>query len=676
MAPNAASPVTDGQWVTLPYLMPINPIHSALMRNGKVLVVAGSENDLAKHQSGQYSAAVWDTQAGTFAVQTLLWDVFCNGMAALPDGRFLVVGGSDELAPPYGDARATVFDPVTEKFTQVESMAHGRWYASVLELSDGGLMAFSGITEEDYSAPLSGNTGRGPHNKDVEIFRIGTGWSPEYEASWIPPLYPRLHLLPNGNVFYSGETANSNTFNPFTQTWTLNVARTQYSGQRTGGTSVLLPLRPETGYAPKVMIMGGDRPSTATAEVIDLSVASPAWRLVAPMSRPRIRMNAVLLPTGKVLALGGSVVDEDGNTASLAADLFDPTTETWASAGVATYPRLYHSNGLLLPDATVAVTGSNPAKGTYQQSIEVYSPAYLFAADQNGNVIPAVRPTITSVPTELGYGNTFTIATPDASAISSAVLVKPGSPTHSFDFDQRVVGLSFTVANSGALTVTAPPNSSIAPPAWYMVFLMNQSGVPSVAKFVHLSPYPNDLPPKGTISSPAADVVISPGQSVNFAGSATDPDGPVTSYSWLFPGGNPASSSVPSPGLVTFADPGTYVCSLTARDGFGVNDPSPPTRTVTVKKASLELFFTAPPAGSTVSGRSVLVSLSANGTTFPNTFTLSVDGTVIGTKSGNSSVVSFTWKTSGYAKGLHTLSATVSDGTGNSGTASETVTLQ
>ncbi|HEY3662361.1 MAG TPA: galactose oxidase-like domain-containing protein [Chthoniobacterales bacterium] len=670
----AASAVTDGLWTTLAYEMPINPIHIALMQTGKVLVVAGSENTLSEHQAGQYYAAVWDTQAGTFAVQNLLWDVFCNGMAHLPDGRILVVGGSSALAPPYGDSRATVFDPATSKFTQVESMAHGRWYASVLELNDGGLMTFSGITEENYSAPAD-DTGRGPHNKDVEIYGIGTGWSPEYEATWTPPLYPRMHLLTDGTVFYSGETTSSNIFDPTTKTWTLSVAKTVYTGQRPGGSSVLLPLRPSDAYRARVMILGGDHPATATTEVIDFSATKPAWRMLAPMSLPRVRMNAVLLPTGKVLALGGSSIDEDPNTASLATDLFDPVTETWTSAGVAVYPRLYHSGGLLLPDATVAVVGSNPAKGTYEKNIEIYSPAYLFTVDQNGNVIPATRPTITSVPAELGYGSPFTISTPDAANISSAVLVKLGSPTHSFDFDQRVVGLSYTTA-TGALNATAPPNSSIAPPGYYMVFVINQAGVPSLAKFLHLSPYPNDLPPKGSISSPATDVSISPGQSVNFAGSATDPDGTVTSYSWVFPDGTPASSSVPTPGLVTFSDVGTYVCSLTARDEFGVNDPSPPTRTVTVQMSTLQLLFTAPAPGSTVRGKTVKVSLSANGTTSPNTFTLSVDGTQIGTKSGTLSTVSFTWTTTGYAKGLHTLSATVKDGTGNTGSASETVTLQ
>jgi hypothetical protein len=677
-SPQTQSPVTDGLWTTQPYTMPINPIHCALLHNGKVLVVAGSENTLAEHKAGQYYAAVWDTQAGTFSVQTLLWDVFCNGMAGLPDGRFLIVGGSSELSPPYGDARATVFDPATENFTQVESMEHGRWYGSVIELSDGGLMAFSGITEEDYGggpAPAD-DTGRGPHNKDVEIYHVGSGWSPEYEAPWTPPLYPRMHLLPDGNVFYSGETVNSNIFNPFTKTWTLNVARMVYPRGRIGGSSVLLPLLPSNGYVPRVMILGGDHPATATTEIIDLSAATPAWRMLLPMSKPRVRMNAVLLPTGKVLALGGSSIDEDPNTASLDTDLFDPVTETWSTAGTAVYPRLYHSCGLLLPDATVAVVGSNPAKGNFDHHIEIYSPAYLFTVNEDGDVIPAVRPTITSVPAELGYDTSFTISTPDASNITSAVLVRPGSSTHSFDFDQRVVGLSYTASDSETLTVTSPPNSSIAPPGYYMVFLLDQAGVPSVAKFLHLSATPNDLPPKGTITEPASDMVISPGQSVTFAGSATDPDGTVASYSWIFPDGTPASSSVPAPGPVTFTEIGTHVVSLTALDNLGVNDPSPPTRTVTVKLSTLGLTFTAPPPDATVSGKKVIISLSASGTNGSNTFTASVDGTLIGTKSGSQTKASFNWNTVGYAKGLHTLSATITDSTGNTGSASETVTLR
>ena len=99
------------------------------------------------------------------------------------------------------------------------------------------------------------------------------------------------------------------------------------------------------------------------------------------MSQPRIQMSATILPNGKVLATGGSINDEDAVTASLNADLYDPATNTFSSAGANLFPRLYHSASLLLPDATVLLIGGNPQRGNYERRLEIYSPAYLFDAD-------------------------------------------------------------------------------------------------------------------------------------------------------------------------------------------------------------------------------------------------------------------------------------------------------
>ncbi len=161
------------------------------------------------------------------------------------------------------------------------------------------------------------------------------------------------------------------------------------------------------------------------------------------------------------------------------------------------------------------------------------------------------------------------------------MLVRPSSVSHAFDFEQRLIGLTFT-AHGSTVRAVAPPNGFIAPPGYYMLFLIDQAGVPSVAKFVHLSATPQDQPPKGTITLPAIDLTITAGQAVRFAGSARDADGTVATYSWNFPGGTPASSSARNPGMVTFTEAGTHVVSLTAIDDLGVNDPSPPTRTITV----------------------------------------------------------------------------------------------
>jgi Malectin domain/Domain of unknown function (DUF1929)/PKD domain len=570
----------EGQWQTVPTLMPINPIHVSLLHNGKVLIVSGSGN---YPPDTSYEAAIWDPSNNSVTTQSLGWDMFCSGMITLPDGREMIFGGTLQYDPFHGWQRTSIYDPATGKFADMQDMAHGRWYPTATELSDGRLLVFSGLTE-------TGGT-----NSQVEIYKVQSGWSTPYTAPWIPPLYPRMHLLPNGNVFYSGWTTQSQYFFPASNTWSGTIATTNYAGNRTYGSSVLLPLTPANGYAPSVMIFGGGNPATATTEIIDLSVTTPAWVNGPPMSNPRIEMNATMLPNGNILALGGSLNDEDTTTASLAADLFDTSgTITVGPAGTEAYERLYHSVSLLLPDGTVWVAGGNPVRGTYVPQVEIYSPPYLFNADGTA----ATRPVISSVsPGIVGYGTSFQVQTPNAANISSVVLMKLASTTHAFNMDQRLVGLSFT-AGSGVLAVTGPPNGNIAPPGYYMLFVLNNSGVPSIAQFVQVLATPTDIAPKGTITSPAGNIAIEPGQSVVFAGSGTASSGTIASYSWSLRGATPDSSAVASPGSVTYSTPGTYTASLTVVDSAGNWDPSPPIRTIQVRQPAPVLSSVVPNSGS------------------------------------------------------------------------------
>jgi Domain of unknown function (DUF1929)/Glyoxal oxidase N-terminus/IPT/TIG domain len=473
----------QGQWSTLTYSMTINPVHVALMHNGKILVVAGSGNCPASQAgcpsgapyggTNQSGAVVLDPVAGTITQLSIAWDMFCNSMTMLSDGRVFINGGTTAYDPFLGSQKTSVFDPATNTFTDLQNMVHGRWYPTVTLLSDGRVMTFSGQDETTAAT-----------NQTVEIYTVGSGWGSPVNAGWTPALYPRMHVLPNGKVFYSGPSPTSYYFNPSDQSWTT-VANTKLGATRTYGSAVLLPLTPANNYDPVVMLLGGVNPPTATTELIDLGSPSPAWAFGPAMSQARIEMDAVLLPTGRILALGGSTSDEVASTASLNADLYDPASNSFSSAGANAFPRLYHSVALLLPDATVWIAGSNPARGTYESRMEVYQPAYLFTRDASNNVVAATRPTIANAPSHVTLGGSFTVSTPDAANISQAVLVRPGSSTHAFDMDQRLVGMSFT-AGSGTLTVTAPPNANIAPPGYYMLFLINNQGVPSVASFVLL----------------------------------------------------------------------------------------------------------------------------------------------------------------------------------------------
>jgi hypothetical protein len=502
----------QGYWIQMG-TMPINPVHVALLPTGNVLVVAGSGN-CPPSQAGCPAGAPYGPSNGSGALLLspsngqilsqfpVSWDMFCNGMVLLDDGRPLIDGGTIQYDPFHGEPRVSLFDPSTNTFSDIQSMVHGRWYPTVLTLGDGRVMAFSGLNE-------TGGT-----NSAVEFYTLGSGWSTQYPANWTPDLYPRLHLLPNGKVFYSGAQTTSKLFDPATTTWNTNFAKTNYSGTRTYGTSVLLPLTPENNYDPQVIIMGGGNPSTATTEIIDLGAATPAWQQGPDMSQPRIEMNAVILPNGKVLAIGGSLNDEQTSSASLNADLLGPDPNNpgkyvFSSAGANAYPRLYHSVALLLPDATVWFAGGNPSRGTYVQPMEIYYPPYLY--DSNGNFV--TRPSIASTPSSINYGNTFTVQTQDAASISSVVLVRNGTVTHAFGMDQREVGLSFT-AGTGSLTVTAPPNSNIAPPGYYMLFLLNSSGVPSVANFVQVTAAtgPGDF----SLSATPSNYTVGPGTAASY----------------------------------------------------------------------------------------------------------------------------------------------------------------
>ncbi|MGA8212551.1 MAG: galactose oxidase-like domain-containing protein, partial [Candidatus Sulfotelmatobacter sp.] len=511
----------QGQWSTLPYVMPINPIHVALLSSGNILVVAGSGN-CPPSQSGCPSgppygpsnssgALLLNPVTGAITQFSVSWDMFCNGMVLLQDGTALIDGGTIQYDPFYGQPQAAIFNPSTNTFTNTPNMADGRWYPTVTTLGDGSVMAFSGLNEV------------GGTNTSVEFYTIGAGWSQEYPAGWTPPTYPRMHLLPNGNVFYSGPGTSSALFDPATTTWTLDVANTNYSGTRTYGTSVLLPLTPANNYDPKIVIMGGNSPATNTTEIIDMGATTPKWVYGLNMSEARIEMNAVILPNGEILAVGGSVDDEDTDTLSLNADLFNlnsvnlnsnpPNLGTVSSAGANATERLYHSVALLLPNATVWLAGGNPERGTYNNTVEIYQPPYLFTSA--GAL--AVQPTITSAPSSISYGNTFTVDTPNASSISSVVLVRNGTVTHAFGMDQRMVGMSFTVG-SGSLTVTAPPNGNIAPPGYYMLFILNSSGVPSVAQMVQLLPMVSSVLPNSGSTAGGTAVTIS---GANFAAGAT-----------------------------------------------------------------------------------------------------------------------------------------------------------
>jgi hypothetical protein len=664
--------------------MPINPISANLLPNGKVLIVAGSENDASNNSKGaeSYRAAVWDptgTNESSISVQNLTYDVFCSGTAALFDGRSLIIGGTSDYSFT-GENRASIFDPATSQYVQSQNMASGRWYGTALALADGRIMAMSGLT-------LTGGT-----SQTIEIYDLqnaGAGWKPPTNVPFSPPLYPRLELLPGGKVFYTGHgsgtsTANAWIFDPMTGGWTQSAAT---NINRSYGSSVLLPLLPPN-YVPSVMNFGGGSPATSSTDIIifDPSVPTPKYTAGPNMSTGRIQMNAVILPNGKILAEGGSVNNESPDAPGKAADLYDPVSNTMSSAGTASYSRLYHSTALLLPDATVLSMGSNPgSRGSYQPAIEIYTPSYLY--DANDHLITTNRPQITglSFSGPIHYGTQFTVSYTSSNPQNnpqnmSAVLVRPGSSTHASNMEQRLIVLcSGGCSSSNQMTLNTPPNGSIAPPGYYMLFLIDSAGVPSKAAFIQLTPYPS-TPPTGTISAPSDPAPsITAGGMINFMGSGSSS---TAKYSWVFPGGTPATSTAQNPGNVTFSTPGTYTVSLTVIDSTGNSDPSPPTRKITVLPASADFAIAVGPAAQEVvpGGSSTYTVTVTPLSGFSGTVNLSVgseSGFPSGITSGGFSPASISSGSSSSTLTMNTSTSTVPYAlsltvTGTSGTISHT----
>jgi hypothetical protein len=241
--------------------------------------------------------------------------------------------------------------------------------------------------------------------------------------------------------------------------------------------------------AGKVVFIGGGDSPTATAEKIDFNLPTPTWSSAGSMAQRRRQHNATILADGTVLVTGGSSVSGFNNPAGQVAlaEIWNPATNSFTPvAPASSVYRGYHTTALLLPDGRVLMAGGNHDTPSYTENrnAEIYSPAYLFKGP---------RPTVTSAPDTAQLGRSFFVATPDAASIADVTFIVPGSVTHSQDWTQRANHLDFAVVEGG-LAITLPSNQNAVPLGYYMLFLVNDNGVPSVAEWVRAVPSPAGIP--------------------------------------------------------------------------------------------------------------------------------------------------------------------------------------
>lgn len=472
--------------------------------------------------------------------------LFCADLAHTADGRILAVGGTDYYNEPginepipfgiselEGLRNARLFDPAKDRWTKTGDMHYGRWYPSAVNLDNGDVFVASGVTKlvkPVYPHRLM-QSGRNVVETETWDLCSGTWTDNGPLAQRSLPLYPRLHLLPNGQVLYN---AAGQAFNPFGQaydqalwnfaavydppsrTWadlayaglpalspatdpTEAASLAQGSGFRGSTFSIQLPLKPDANgvYAKAEFLTAGGvlahvlltNPGTNQATAlsrVDTVTINPdgglaySSRATGNLNTARWYGTGVLLPTGEVMVFSGADRDEvqvpGTGMPILRAERFDPATETWQSMATQNRPRTYHNTALLLPDGRVLVGGHAPINTAYGYSVTLPGFSPNDGRDPSFEIYapPYVfgpRPEIRTAPKRLRQGERFALSTPQAEQVQSVVLVRRTDLTHLVDADQRSVLLPFTRRGS-TLTVQMPAQKAVVPPGQYMLFIV------------------------------------------------------------------------------------------------------------------------------------------------------------------------------------------------------------
>ena len=455
--------------------------------------------------------------------------LFCAALTFLPDGRVMTVGGTTYYNEPdlpgkygvvelQGSKYTRIYQPDTNSWARVGDMHWGRWYPTLVPLADGRPFVAGGVGK--LMKPVY-TDGRSPVDSMRNVVQTET-FDPQ-SGQWVEnppsadkslPLYPRLHLLPNGDVYYNaaGQVFNpfgqaydeatwnlASAYDPSTQSWTdlgIPGMGTPAPGFRGSTFSIMLPLKPDEDgryHTASFLTAGGilgPTPGTYVAitdgrvDTVDTDDMSLSSASTGSLNQPRWYGNGVLTPTGEVLVFSGASADEvvgPGTAIPVTTpELWNPETGTWSEVAPQSQKRTYHNTGALLPDGRIIIGGHDPISTLYANNrtlvpgvttpnetrnptFEIYSPPYLFRGD---------RPVITKAPKRLDYGATFNVAMKgDTSDIESVVLMRRTAITHLVDGGQRSIELPVVARHGHTLTLAAPPRAAVAPAGPYMLFV-------------------------------------------------------------------------------------------------------------------------------------------------------------------------------------------------------------
>ncbi|MEM7013478.1 MAG: galactose oxidase-like domain-containing protein, partial [Verrucomicrobiota bacterium] len=521
---------TWGPVISWPHI----PVTAANLPDGRIVTFSSNQPNRFPVGPERTYAAVYDPASGQITqINHNSHDMFCGHPGMLPDGKPFIAGGRNRVR------FTSVFDWENDRWLRAENMNDGRWYPSSTVMPDGSMVTASG------SAGSGINT--------VERWIPGQGWRRLTGVPWnsIPnKAFPTNFVAPNGKLFFAGpegtfhwidlSSANGDLQNTGVR---LRQARTNQSGG-----AVMYDVG-------KILMAGG---STKRCEVIDINGATPTTTEVAQMKFQRKFHNALVLPTGEAIVIGGNTSNRafSDQGSIMAAEMWNPNTNTWTELADMSVPRNYHSTALILPDGRVWSGGGGLSGNatTDHLDAQIFSPPYLYNAA--GGLAP--RPLITNSPDAVTPGRVADVTA--SNGIQRFTMIRMTSTTHAFTSDVRFLEVPFQNQGGGNYRLTFHANQNVIVPGYWMLFAIDSQGVPSVSKIIKVA-----IPSTPTIVNPGNQFTLL-GNSVSFAVSASDFDGDALTFA---ASNLPNGLSITRDGVIagTPAAAGTQRVTITVSDG-------------------------------------------------------------------------------------------------------------
>lgn len=464
---------------------PSVPIHWVLTPDGRVMNFGATSTG---NQGGELDYSVWNPTLGTGADAFLLLpnttevNTFCAAQWLIPEsGKVLLTGGTIIVPPVRGIAinDVTIYSPQTDTIERSTSMTYRRWYATTIGTLSGEVVALGGRIDppELTGSKLTAASTPEVFDPVTQTWRVLTNAQSDtaYGVMMNTWWYPHAWLAPKGKTFILSRDGS---------TYTLDTAGAGLLTKHTAATARANAHMTSAMYAPGKIISIRD---AQVVSLVDINAAAPVITAGAPITRHRRYGTATVLVDGKVFVNGGTSADDNvlDDRAHYISETWDPATGQWTETAAASLARLYHSNAILLPDATVLTGGGGLPGPLTNNNGEIYYPPYLYKKDGSG--LPAPRPTIDTASISAGWGQPLRVGfTTAGKPITRVTLLRTSTTTHAFNNGQRFQELSFSVVGS-ELKLRTPAKKTVAPPGYYLLFAIDSDGVPSTGKMIRLA---------------------------------------------------------------------------------------------------------------------------------------------------------------------------------------------